>query len=81
MNVQRGDIVMVDWLFCGLFWHSLSRLANSFHSNIGTPPGMKNKPRPKKEFLRQTKADTDAGRTVDAKGFLQSLRKKKAKKA
>jgi prevent-host-death family protein len=35
-----------------------------------------------KEFLRQAKADADAGRTVDAKGFLQCLGKKnKAKKA
>jgi PHD/YefM family antitoxin component YafN of YafNO toxin-antitoxin module len=35
-----------------------------------------------KEFLREAKADADAGRTVDAKEFLQSLgKKKKAKKA
>lgn len=35
-----------------------------------------------KEFLRDAKADADAGRTVDAKEFLQSLgQKKKAKKA
>jgi prevent-host-death family protein len=33
------------------------------------------------EFLRQAKADADAGRTVPARGFLQSLgTKKKAKK-
>ena len=33
------------------------------------------------EFLRKAKADADAGRTVDAKEFLQSLGKtKKAKK-
>lgn len=34
------------------------------------------------EFLRQAKADADAGRTVPAKEFIQSLgQKKKAKKA
>jgi prevent-host-death family protein len=34
------------------------------------------------EFLRQAKEDADAGRTVPAREFLQSLgRKKKAKKA
>lgn len=34
------------------------------------------------EFLRQAKADADAGRTVPAREFLESLgKKKKAKKA
>jgi prevent-host-death family protein len=34
------------------------------------------------EFLRQAKADADAGRTVPAREFLQALgKKKKAKKA
>jgi len=34
------------------------------------------------EFLREAKADADAGRTVPAREFLQSLReKKKARKA
>jgi hypothetical protein len=34
------------------------------------------------EFLRQAKADADAGRTVPAREFLESLgQKKKAKKA
>jgi len=34
------------------------------------------------EFLRDAKADADAGRTVPAREFLQSLgKKKKAKKA
>jgi prevent-host-death family protein len=34
------------------------------------------------EFLREAKADADAGRTVEAKEFLQSMgKRKKAKKA